>query len=623
MEERLLTSFHPFVLPFLAGMAFVLLWCFGGIVKVLYQLPRADRKRFYVSLITPNMIVKNVTDMFKDCLFHVRLWKRNKLLGYMHSSIAFGWFMLIVLGHVETFFYIPEKAYLCYFPIFFRFFMKVNDVQLGGAVFFFLMDFFLLVVMSGIALAIFKRFRSLALGMRRTTRLTLPDQIAKYALWSIFPLRWIAEGFTAGVAGGSFMTIPINWLLENFINNPENFTIMWWAYSLALAVFFFALPFTRYMHIPAEILLIPMRNAGLKVVHYRKGFALAQVYSCPSCGVCIDACPMGAQKKFNRSATVYLNRQIRRDNERRFTQISETCLMCGKCEALCQIQVSATGLRQIIRSRTKYGVKHDFGYVKAIEAVSPDVKSIKKSDSLNEQDSFARAMARGSDRVLYYAGCMTSLTPTVKRSVVSLLDKSGVTYSLMDEDGTICCGRPLILAGKKAEAEALIAKNKEIIEKSGADILLVSCPICYRVFKEEYKLEGIQVMHYTDYFNDLIKGGIFAIRPAAQKLVYHDPCELGRGCGIYSAPREALATIGEVVPAEKEKVESICCGGSLGSLTLSWEDRAAITAKSVENLMYSKPDKIVTACPLCLKTYKAQSPVEVCDFAQILDENIE
>ena len=43
-------------------------------------------------------MLKNVKDIFCDCLLHVKIWKRNKLLGYMHSSIAFGWFMLIVIS---------------------------------------------------------------------------------------------------------------------------------------------------------------------------------------------------------------------------------------------------------------------------------------------------------------------------------------------------------------------------------------------------------------------------------------------------------------------------------------------------------------------------------------------
>ena len=296
MKERILAAYDPFVLPFVFGMTFVLCYCLIALVRVLVQLKPADRQKFALSLITPSAIARNVRDLFCDCLFHVKLWKRNKVLGYMHASIAFGWFMIIVIGHIETILYIPERLHKLYYPIFFRYFMEEQNQTLQGSFFFFLMDFFLLIILSGITIAIIKRFRSRIVGMRRTTRLTLTDLIGLYSLWAIFPLRWIAEGFTAGVAGGSFMTIPINWLLRNFMSNPQNFTLAWWLYSLALGTFLTVLPFTRYMHIPAEILLIPMRNAGLPVRHTRKGFTLAMLYACPSCGVCIDACPMGVQK---------------------------------------------------------------------------------------------------------------------------------------------------------------------------------------------------------------------------------------------------------------------------------------------------------------------------------------
>jgi hypothetical protein len=39
---------------------------------------------------------------------------------------------------------------------------------------------------------------------------------------------------------------------------------MWWFYSISLGVFFFALPFSRYMHIFTEIPLIFLRNAGIR-----------------------------------------------------------------------------------------------------------------------------------------------------------------------------------------------------------------------------------------------------------------------------------------------------------------------------------------------------------------------
>ena len=604
MKERILAAYDPFVLPFVFGMTFVLAYCLVALVKVLIQLKPSDRQKFFLSLITPATIVKNIRDLFCDCLFHVKLWKRNKVLGYMHSSIAFGWFMIILLGHVETVLYIPERLHKLYYPIFFRYFMEVKGETLQGSFFFFLMDFFLLVILSGITIAIIKRFRSRIVGMRRTTKLTLTDRIGLYSLWAIFPLRWIAEGFTAGVAGGSFMTIPINWLLHNFMSKPENFTAAWWAYSIALGTFMTVLPFTRYMHIPAEILLIPMRNAGLPVRHTRKGFALAMLYSCPSCGVCIDACPMGVQKKNVQDATVYMVRNLKRRNPKRSLEIAEKCLMCGKCAALCQVQMDACGLR--LAYRTSQEKEHnqipaDFGYLGAVDPL-PQL---------------------GEQKVLYYAGCMSSLTPVISRSVQQVLKAAGVDYELMDKDGSICCGRPLMLAGRQEEAEKLIAKNRQIIEHSGAPILLVSCAICYRIFKEHYGLIGVEVMHYTEYFNQLMKEGRLKVRNGHQTIVYHDPCELGRGCGIYDAPREALRAAGQLVPAPKERVESICCGGSVGSLTLRYEDREPITRGALENLTANNPEQIVTACPLCLKTFGRYSPVPVKDFAEVLAEQLD
>ena len=604
MKERILAAYDPFVLPFVFGMTFVLAYCLIALVKILLQLNAADRHKFALSLITPTTILKNIRDLFCDCLFHVKLWKRNKVLGYMHSSIAFGWFMIIVIGHIETILYIPERLHKMYYPIFFRYFMEEQNTTLQGSFFFFLMDFFLLVILSGITIAIVKRFRSRIVGMRRTTKLTLTDRIGLYSLWAIFPLRWIAEGFTAGVAGGSFMTVPINWLLHNFMSKPENITVAWWLYSIALGTFLTVLPFTRYMHIPAEILLIPMRNAGLPVRHTRKGFALAMLYSCPSCGVCIDACPMGVQKKNVNDATVYYVRNLKRRNARRSLEIAEKCLMCGKCAALCQVQMDACGLRLAYRTaqeKKTNQVPADFGYLETVAPLPPV----------------------GDEKVLYYAGCMSSLTPVVSRSVQQVLQHAGIDYTLMDKDGSICCGRPLLLAGRQEEARQLMEKNRKLIEASGACILLVSCAICYRFFKEQYDLIGVEVMHYTEYFNRLMKEGKLKVGNSHQTMVYHDPCDLGRGCGIYDAPREALRAAGQLVPALKERQESICCGGSVGSLTLRYEDREPITRGALENLTANNPEQIVTACPLCLKTFGRYAPVPVKDFAQVLAENLE
>lgn len=604
MIDRFASGFDPFVIPFLIGMIFVLGYCIIGAIRLILQLDAEDKKKFFLSLITPKTIWKNIKDLFLNCLIHVKLWKRNKLLGYMHSSIAFGWFMLILLGHIECFVYMPHRVKLFYYPIFFNYFVAENEYTLRGAIFFFLMDFFLLVVLSGIVLAIIKRVRSRIFGMRRTTRPTLLDRVGLYSLWMIFPLRLLAESFTAHISGGSFLTIPMNMMFKAFLGDQMNMLPTWWAYSICLCIFMCVLPFTRYMHIPAEMLLIPFRNAGLTIKHARRGFAKAQVYSCPNCGVCIDACPMSIKKANIKDTTVYLNRNIRRRNEQRIEEISDKCLLCGKCTAVCQVGVDGPQMRIAQRSIRNYGLDQDYSGM--------DISAIKESV----------ASEPSKDKVLYFAGCMTQLTPAISRAMESVFRKAGVEYAFMDKDGGLCCGRPILMAGRFDQARQLIHKNKEIIKASGAGTLVLSCPICYKIFLEHYKLEGIRVMHHTEYMLELVRAGRLKLESGESSIVYHDPCELGRGCGIYEQPREILRQTGELVEAEANRDMAICCGGSLGSLTLGFDKREDLTRNALHNLTVNDPDTIVTACPLCKSTFAryADRPVE--DIAETVDKHM-
>ena len=80
MIDRISSGFHPFVLPFVIGMVFVLGYCVYGFIRIMIQLPREDRHKFLVSLVTPKTVWKNIKDIFLNCLLHVKLWKRNKVL---------------------------------------------------------------------------------------------------------------------------------------------------------------------------------------------------------------------------------------------------------------------------------------------------------------------------------------------------------------------------------------------------------------------------------------------------------------------------------------------------------------------------------------------------------------
>mgnify|MGYP003551048287 FL=1 len=140
--------------------------------------------------------------------------------------------------------------------------------------------------------------------------------------------------------------------------------VFWWLYSIDLAIFMFVLPFTRYMHIPAEALLILLRNAGLKTTAPRKGYALAEIYSCPSCGHCIDVCPMSDSKNNNYKKTaVYFMRNIRRKNKREVRKMTEICLMCGKCIEVCPLGIDSLNIKIAQRENISYRMKSDFGYL--------------------------------------------------------------------------------------------------------------------------------------------------------------------------------------------------------------------------------------------------------------------
>lgn len=217
---------------------------------------------------------------------------------------------------------------------------------------------------------------------------------------------------------------------------------------------------------------------------------------------------------------------------------------------------------------------------------------------------------------------MTHLTPAIIRSMTSIFETVKEKYVFADKEGGICCGRPLILAGRTDAAKEVIEKNRELVRSSGCKTIVLSCPICMKVFKEEYNLQGVTILHHTQYINNLILQGRLKLNKSEESFVYHDPCELGRGCNIYNEPRNVISAIGELKKADKEKDKSICCGGSLGSLTLDYADRTQITRESLQALTIENPDKIVTACPLCLKTFGDQSDTPVIDIAQAVADNI-
>ena len=585
--------FDFFVIPFCLGFGYltiVLLFKYGrwinelgdgAGIKILKSLP--TKKTAYAC-----------REFFQECLIHRKIFKVNPLLGYMHMSLAFGWFLLIVIGKFEASYFTGEFANEFYFPIFFRFFVlnpsHTFTLQFYNAI----MDLLLLFILSGVSLALFKRFKSNAMGMKTSTKHTRGDQWALALLWMIFPLRLIAESLTAGFArNGSFLTQTLGNILVMIFPVKDLAYLFWWGYSIVLGGFLVALPYSRYMHIPTEIFLIFLKNWGFKPEETVSGLASFELYSCSRCGICIDTCQM--DPSINRKTQmVYFLRDLRAGKP--VAEIAQNCLLCGRCQEICPVGIDLTNIRLISRKQND---------------VLPAKPSSYPTIPLH---------STGKD-VIYFAGCMGSLTPGVRKSMEMILDESGEKYLFLDKEKSYCCGRPLKLAGRLDDAKLVSQKIREAISSSGAHTLVTSCPICYKSFMDDYKY-NIRILHHSEYLLELIQRGLIQIKPDLKRIVYHDPCELGRKSGIYTQPRELLSQLGRLVSVGESHQKSLCCGGSLGNLTMSIHEREQIQKSTALYLNQSNPDYIATACPLCKKSLTRFSINPVKDLSELVAENL-
>ena len=97
--------FAPFCIPFMVGAAVMAVVLVLKYVLWIWHLPRADRKLLVSGIFTVQSI-KAVGEIISESLLHRRIFKVNPLLGYMHASLAFGWFLLIAVGWIETIAYL-------------------------------------------------------------------------------------------------------------------------------------------------------------------------------------------------------------------------------------------------------------------------------------------------------------------------------------------------------------------------------------------------------------------------------------------------------------------------------------------------------------------------------------
>ncbi len=607
-------QFDPFVIPFNIGLNFILIYSVTRSVIWFHDLSKPDKLRLQRGFFGI-AFVQSLKDIVLESLIHRKLLKTNLRLGYMHMSLAFGWFLLILFGTIEADVFGTRHLNAPYRAIFFRFFNPEHGRMGFEASYGFLMDLILAFILSGLLLAVFKRFYPGVVGMKKTTKLKITDKVALTALWLIFPSRLLAESFTCGAYGtGSFLTGSLGSWLATFLPARQMAYPFWWLYSLSLGTFFVLMPITRYMHIPTELFLIFMRNSGIQTGDKTGTFSEVEVYSCSSCGICIDACQLNFAAGVTNIQSAYLMKAIR--NNSNTSEIAHNCLMCGRCDQVCPVGIELSPVRMIQRraGEADNAFRNTYkGYFRSRLPVPAD-----KTNGAAVYN-FLPEVSPGNTDILYFAGCMTHLAPSIKNSMIRILDASGLNYKFLDEQGGVCCGRPLMLAGQDREARELINYNSQLIWKSGAHTLVTSCPICYKVFKESYYLD-VEVLHHTQFIKNLIDEGSVRMKFLRKNVVYHTPCDLGRGSGVYDEPKEVLRHVARLATNKYDDNNSLCCGGSLANMKISAQKRSLTAHNAASELTRENPDILATACPLCKKTFSAVTDTRVADIAEIVAE---
>lgn len=591
-------NFDVFVLPFLIGTIFMFVLIGWRYYKWLVDLKIEDRYKFIKGLFSVRFFLA-LKEIITESLFHRKIFRLNFFLGFMHMSFALFWFLLIIIGSIESKLFSRQPFNAPYDPVFFKYFEHNFDSFGSHKIFFFVMDLLLLFLLIAVLLAVIKTMYSRLFGMRRKTQHRIVDRLARLFLWLIFPMRWLAESSTAAIyKNGSFLTQTTGDFLNQLVPIQYFEYPLWWLYSSVLGAFFVFFPFSRYMHIPTEVVLIFLRQFGIRNDNEIRGYANFEIQACSSCGICISTCQMADAAGMHGQQAVYYLQKLR------FRKHQEdpifNCMMCQRCNYYCPIELNISHLRMLNRKMILPDIHTDFSYLQKINILPQD-------------DKYS---------VLFYAGCMSHLRPGATRSFLQILNYCNIKYYYIDKEQTICCGRPLLMLGAIEKANPLIQKNTEIINSFNSKILISSCPICVKMFRQSYNLDK-HVLHHTEFMYLLTKTNRLQIQHINKTYVYHDPCELGRGLNEYQYARQVLQKIAKPVRTIYQRQRSLCCGGSIANIRIRSDQQYKITEDVWNKLTVRNPDFFITSCPRCEQMFvRVSNHIPVVDIAEFVLQNI-
>jgi Fe-S oxidoreductase len=361
--------------------------------------------------------------------------------------------------------------------------------------------------------------------------------------------------------------------------------------------------------------------------------SVTRVLACMQCGKCTGSCPESGKTPFNIRMLVR-KRQLQ-------TAIAEElpwyCTSCGACTLRCPRDVKPSEMIIDVRSALVEEGLIPPAIQKALENTAvqknPWGRSrAKRGAWADKLDIEVPHVSDTESKRLLFTCCIQAYDPrcmVIPSNVARILAKGGMEFGILGEEEG-CCGNEIRRIGELGLFEELQEENKAIMEEYGVKEIIALSPHCMNVLKKEYGDMGIKVFHYTEIIADMIRSGALTPKGSFEKkVIYHDPCFLGKQNGVFEAPREILRAIEglELIEFARSKETSLCCEGGGGRMFFEVETTYQRNAEiRVIEAVEKGADIIATACPFCVMTLEdpaTEKGMAVKELSEILVEVIE
>ena len=269
------------------------------------------------------------------------------------------------------------------------------------------------------------------------------------------------------------------------------------------------------------------------------------------------------------------------------------CTTCASCSEQCPSGVNVPDIiKQVRKDMVHIGSCHP-----AFVGMN---KVLQKHTNIYAEDApedFNRQRKKKAEYI-YFVGCVGIYREDMPtRASLDLLDHLELDYTLIDE---VCCSGVLEDIGYEINSE-LAHKNVERILATGAKTVITGCPYCSRTLKyrpqyDRLREEGVAVIHMSQF----LKGFDLDVK-TDKRITYHDPCDLGRHCGIYEEPREIIRNIApNYVEMRQNRADALCCGAGGGVRGAYAKNSIALARQRLKEVEEVGADILLTECNSCV-----------------------